>query len=397
MYYRVLDRIIKNELDQGKRIAIYPFGEIGMLAKDILEERYGEKAIIIDNKLKKYNSKIFTIEEFAEIDAPDITIILCAGNCVLNTNLARDTAALGLKASIVNIRRSADPSGIHGDVCDKKKCVLYRKAENCGLFSYFTIFLGGINYCLENNLIPIIDMCTYDNIYQDGMNVNSWELFFEQPCGYGLTGNGNAEYMDCDIIMERPDICMDFLTNEKKISFWRQICKQYIKLNDNIKQYVEHWFNEYMPQGKEKETIGVLCRGTDYTNIKPYGHPIQPDVQSVIVKIRQFMKKYGCKYIFLATEDNDICKSLYAEFGDSLMIPNTSRYTETGENYLADIVREGKNGFMNGKDYLASIYVLSRCRYLIAGRTSGSLSAVLLSEGFEDMYLWNLGYYGIDG
>lgn len=394
MYYRVLDKIIKNELEQGKRIAIYPFGEIGMLAKDILGKRYGQEAIIIDNKLKKYNSQIITIEEFVDIDASDITIILCAGNYVLNTNLVRNIAALGLKASVANIRRLA---GTNDDASEKKYCVLYRKAENCGLFSYFTIFLGGINYCIENNLIPIIDMCTYENIYQDGLNVNSWELFFEQPCGTGLTEKENAEYMDCDIIMERPDICMDFLTNENKIIFWRQICKQYIKLNDNVKQYVEHRFNEYMPHGREKETIGVLCRGTDYTNLKPYGHPIQPAVLDVIAKIKQFMKKYECNYIFLATEDNEIYKRLYSEFGNRLIVPDTARYVDTGENYLADIVRKGKNGFISGRDYLASIYVLSKCRYLIAGRTSGSLAAVLLSEGFEDMYLWNLGYYGIDG
>lgn len=394
MYYRILDQIINKELDQGKRIAIYPFGEIGMLAKDILEKRYGQEAIVIDNKLKKYNSQILTIDEFVDLDASDITIILCAGNYALNTNLVRNIAALGLKASVANIRRLAETNA---NACEKKYCVLYRKAENCGLFSYFTIFLGGIHYCLENNLIPIIDMCTYDNIYQDGLHINSWELFFEQPCGYGLTEKENAEYMDCDIIRERPDICMDFLTNEKKINFWRQICKQYIRLKDNVKQYVEHRFDEYMPHGREKETIGVLCRGTDYTNLKPYGHPIQPSVREVIAKIKQFMKSYMCQYIFLATEDNDIYKSFYAEFGNRLIVPDTTRYVDTGENYLADIVRKEKNGFISGRNYLTSIYVLSKCKCLVAGRTSGSLAAVLLSEGYEDMYLWNLGYYGIDG
>ena len=48
-YYYILDEIIKEELDAGNKIAIYPFGKIGMYAKAILEDRYGQKGIFIDN------------------------------------------------------------------------------------------------------------------------------------------------------------------------------------------------------------------------------------------------------------------------------------------------------------------------------------------------------------
>ena len=35
-YFYNLDRIIREELDKGKDIAIYPFGKNGMQAKEIL-------------------------------------------------------------------------------------------------------------------------------------------------------------------------------------------------------------------------------------------------------------------------------------------------------------------------------------------------------------------------
>ncbi len=400
MYYKILDQLIKQELDRGKKIAIYPLGKIGMEAKNILESRYGQKAIIIDNVLSEYNPEIICFDQFMKLDGENISIILCASDHKLNAELCQKIAQNRIKASVVNIICSNVPVAIGKEGMENtplQYCVLQRKADVCGLFSYFIVMLGGLDYCKKHNLVPIIDMFSSDNIYQDDQKINSWELFFDQPMGIGLEDiHDAAEYLDCNLVIDHPNQSMEFMTNDKKIEYWRLICRQYIRLNCDMERYVAQCMQEYMPNGREKETVGVLCRGTDYTGLKPYRHPVQPDSETVIKKIKQFLEREDCNYIFLATEDKNIYEKMHLEFGNRLIVPNVSRYENTGKRYLADIVREERSGYENGKDYLASVYILSKCKYFVAGRTSGSVAALLLSEGFEDVYLWNLGYYGID-
>lgn len=60
MHYKILDTAVQKAMDLGfRRFIIYPFGEDGMLLKEILENRYGIKDIVvIDNILGKYNPEI---------------------------------------------------------------------------------------------------------------------------------------------------------------------------------------------------------------------------------------------------------------------------------------------------------------------------------------------------
>ena len=45
------------------------------------------------------------------------------------------------------------------------------------------------------------------------------------------------------------------------------------------------------------------------------------------------------------------------------------------------------------------MYLLSRCKALIGGRTNGTLAVYFMTNGFENyeyVYLWNIGSYGTD-
>jgi hypothetical protein len=50
----------------------------------------------------------------------------------------------------------------------------------------------------------------------------------------------------------------------------------------------------------------------------------------------------------------------------------------------------------NALDYLSCILLLSKCGYLVAGRTSGTVGAYIFSSGYKDEFLFNLGLYGYD-
>jgi len=102
-YYYILDEIIKEELDAGNKIAIYPFGKIGMYAKAILEDRYGQKGIFIDNFLTKYNPEIIDMRSFAEKDYTNVTVILCAADVNLNLSLLQQMTELCFGVKVRNI------------------------------------------------------------------------------------------------------------------------------------------------------------------------------------------------------------------------------------------------------------------------------------------------------
>jgi hypothetical protein len=45
------------------------------------------------------------------------------------------------------------------------------------------------------------------------------------------------------------------------------------------------------------------------------------------------------------------------------------------------------------KIYLINIIILSKCLDIIASRTAGSIVAFILTNGFRNIKIYNLGYY----
>lgn len=102
----------------------------------------------------------------------------------------------------------------------------------------------------------------------------------------------------------------------------------------------------------------------------------------------------GFDFVYLTTEDIDIQHAFVSEFGNERLIlsmqdkiktdPKKKRLSNYG-NILGNV------DF--GCAYLKAIYDLSRCNGILAGRTSGTVGAKLLSSGFEYEHYYDLGYY----
>lgn len=73
---------IESQLDMGKRkYIIYPFGDVGIKVKNILNNTYGIKEdYIIDNHLCQYNSEIQSLTIFETIDCSLYTVLLSTTN-----------------------------------------------------------------------------------------------------------------------------------------------------------------------------------------------------------------------------------------------------------------------------------------------------------------------------
>ena len=279
----------------------------------------------------------------------------------------------------------------------KKYGLIRRKDEKCGLGSYMMTAMGGIYYCLEHGLIPIVDLST-SNMYLEKQSDNAWEYYFRQPCGVSISDiedMNEVEMVEPTELAFRPKMTMDFLTNSDVIKFWNKVAREYLKLSEESTKIASAFIEEYIPNNTRDNTIGILARGTDYLNLKPYGHPVQPSTDQLIADIKAMMKQTGCTRLYLATEDKNVYAELKKEFGDIILAPNVNRYVLEDREYLADALA-GRSNKKMGYEYLASLIVLSKCRCIIAGRTSGSVVAKIMHGNYDAELFYNKGLYGID-
>lgn len=277
-------------------------------------------------------------------------------------------------------------------------CLVQRRDMLSGMGSYLFTNLNSIVKCLLNNKIPIIDMrkSHFENV--KGME-NGWEAFFEQPFGIGLDSiDMNQDLPVCRIESVQEMVFMDeFLYNKELQAFWHKVYMKYMRFVPEVEQYINKEHQSYFENIDINKVCGVLCRGTDYKNLKPYAHPVQPDVEEIIEKVKEVMEYYRCEYIFLATEDKGIYNRFCEEFEGKLLVTKTHMLQYEEAKHLAKVQEEEKiDFFQNNLDYLSALYQLSTLKYFIGGNTSGTLGVYFMSAGFEYSYVWNKGRYSLD-
>lgn len=282
---------------------------------------------------------------------------------------------------------------------DKVFYIARRREVYVGLFSFFIVFVNHVKNAVDKGYIPVIDMQNNANIYlkeEEIGHINAWEYFFKQPMGYSLqdirhsrniiVGSGYYgemfPYKDANYLLD----------SGGGIAEYKKIVKQYFRLSDKAQEEVDNAYARLI--AKEDRMLGVLARGTDYTGNRPSGHPVQPTLEQLFQETDKVMEEYHCNKIFLGTEDyniyNAFCKRYFGK-----VVTNRSDFVEYhGENSIgklinhqvADVKREGM-------DYLVTIVILSKCHCFIGGNTSGTAGVMLLEEGFEYKYIFDLGLY----
>lgn len=281
---------------------------------------------------------------------------------------------------------------------DKIFYVIRRRDLYCGLFSLFLTNLVRIDEAVKKGYIPVVDMQNDFNIYlaEDKIGKeNAWEYFFEQPAGYSLkdiekshnviVGSGAVPEMF-------PYLDVKFLMGETgELEYWRKMAQKYIHLSKEAKELVEA---EYQRLFEEKDKVlGVKCRGTDYAKGKPKNHPIQPTPDQAVEKAEEIFKERNCTKVFLATEDVEFFEVFSKKFGEKL-ITNKVNYMEyQGGSTGKEEYEQQDGGYKAGMEYLVTTMLLAKCDCLCAGCVSATVGALLLTEGYEYTYLFDLGIY----
>lgn len=276
--------------------------------------------------------------------------------------------------------------------------VIRRDGDISGLFCHFTYNLGWMRWAAEHGYKCYVDMRTPANIFTraQAISFNPWDLYFKQTCDA-------ADIIDAQKVLTTtfrffppkfPGVFPDLYNQDNpEFQSWRAFTHEHIALADDMARTVDAQQERIF--ARESRVLGCLVRGTDYTSMKPARHPVQPEPQQVIEDARRICSERNLKKVFLATEDPKVRDLFARAFGPDLLMSQTDLPDYRG-SYLAQSGALGDlaQTLRISTQYLVSIVLLSRCPCLLAGCTSGSMGAALLSKGFELMKVYNLGTYG---
>lgn len=279
--------------------------------------------------------------------------------------------------------------------------ILKYNCKTCGLFGYYIHYLACIQTYLTKGFIPVVDLSSFPNIFINEFNLrsendNPWEYLFNQPFEFHLKEikkkAKNIKYFQC---IRSQDVyrIITIYKDQVLMEFWHNIALKYIPIKKEIIKEVEIIKNLLFK--KSSNILGILSRGTDYTSKKPKNHPIPPKPELMIKDIIEMNNKNKYDWFFIATEDELIRLKFIKEFGNKLKYvidKNKFIYNYKNPQYLC----KDKNikGNMNyAKLYLINIIILSKCIDFISAKTNGCLGVLILSNGFRNTKIYNLGYY----
>lgn len=273
---------------------------------------------------------------------------------------------------------------------------IVRVNGNCGWGYCICTFLYQIDKAIKNGWTPVIDMSFYDNQYKrPGSKKNSWCDYFEQPCGYSLQTAlhsknviyAPAYYAENELLREKSGI------DRSDCTYWRKLYKKYIRCNRRTEAYLKEQYDEII---KGKRTLGVVCRGTEIAVKKPYMHDVLPSDEEILAKTEECLKKWNCEQVYLATEDQQVFEKFKERFGSVLVFVDCKRYEKSQDWLIEDKDFNRVSPGQQGLDYLTTIYVLSKCNCFLATGCGARRLALYMTEGFEEEYTYELGFYGID-
>ena len=291
-----------------------------------------------------------------------------------------------------------NPSPTHQS--DRIPYIIRTRVDRSGLFAYFATILGGIAYAERKGYVPIVDMKNYHNSYlydSEVGKVNAWEYYFTQPdtltleealsCKEYIIGRETA-------LNNRPFHSTSVFYNQNgELDYWRRLCKKYIHFTQPVIDGVKRELQKFAG----KKVLGVSTRGTDYTELKPSCHQVQPTIEQAISKTREVMSAGKYDAVYLTTEDKNIIAAFKEEFGEKLILSDRDPidFDARDGKWLTELTydRRENDKYLTGLEYLVSILMAAKCDGLITSLTCGSTGIMLFSEGFEYLYVFDLGFY----
>ena len=293
------------------------------------------------------------------------------------------------------------------DSSQKKFFIINRKEDaSAGLFSHVSVSFSHFLYAIAMGMIPIVDMQSYPNPYLEHDKIgkeNAWEYYFKQPCGYGLDDaqvrsgyhvSGHPFYWQTVLPLYLHGVKEDFANC---VNTWGIIYKHFFRLSDDAILYVDEQYRSIMKP--DMRTIGVHCRGTDYTKKRPKNHAVQPEVKDVISKVKEVIVDWDCDYVYVMSDEKKSVEQFEDAFPGKVLSVPIMYYDEADADYSQQSIVSAKfdrenDTYLKGLEYLASVMLLSRCTSAVLSSCNGSTAALYINGGkYENLYFFDLGVY----
>ena len=171
-------------------------------------------------------------------------------------------------------------------------------------------------------------------------------------------------------------------------------------INQGLKAQMDEYFDAVF---KGKSVLGLLIRGTDYLTTGQIGERIMATVDDMIPMIDEWMAADGYEYVFLASEDADICEKMVAKYGDKLRMLSQERHRVSDFKDVT-IISELEKKKHTGQEYddaledttinyFYALYILSRCdSFICSGQCNGYDLVNAFNEGkFKKVYKFSVG------
>lgn len=256
-----------------------------------------------------------------------------------------------------------------------------------GYLGNYNYILGYMRYAYQKGWIPIVDMYHYDTIYslhniEQDYPKDVWGMFFEQPWDpvhkrrYTL----DEVYQSKNVVLScgSEEFCV-YSFEEETISWQRRMAKM-IPFNKEMQEYADNMLQETIGQ-INLPVMGIPFRGTDYKK-KYAGHKIQLDPIDVEKYYSLYKRRwYGESdiYVFCNTEEQQVLDFVLKSI-PNVIASNTYRFKRYSGISMGEAINK-EDKFSMLKDYLANMYVLSKCDSMIGTLNNGLYVAFLWSEG----------------
>lgn len=292
--------------------------------------------------------------------------------------------------------------GLEYDKSTLWKSAKGRRRISCGNYPYevFNIcflhdMLSQILQTLYEGYIPYIDL----KDRKPGWN--NWEVYFEQPySNLREVQELPIQQTDCRIATLWGPL-YDAPFNEYEFLLTCKLYRDWVVIKENAFNYIA---SEYKNLIHGRKVLGVLCRETDFTALKPAGHPVQPPLTTVIDDVRKKIADLHCDYIYVASESQNIVETFQKEFPGKILTNNRHYYDKAYYDlcavnekkiWIADVFNQDyEQNYARGLEYLSSLVLLSSCKGMIAGNCGGSEAALYFNDNRYEFYkLYNLGSY----
>ena len=434
MAYQVLKSTeeCKEFLDNHSESALYLVGagEFGEMVGSYLNERETEWKGVIDKKgmgtccgrpIYSYDSKEIDDEAFFFITSIQYMDVMIEE--LMNNGIDPDRIAVAESRRFIYelygevnslMKRMLDGSYRSSTFGEVNPSTTYMIIERSmiyeGVFSNVRRFLMGIDYADRMGYIPVIDQVYYPAFeYQDYETVgidNPWEYFFEQPGNADLSFVTrcckNVRYYNMDDTINFNYLSEPIRINKNGIwrtERWHNLIMKYIRLNKRMQRMIDEKYQELFPHDGSK-VLGVKIREGMKINVeKKCGRgaiPLQPETDRIFSDIKKNKEKWGCQYVFVMCETEDVLCELKREYGEHLIYLKYIRQNYSEFPSATEITRNKLHGSDNkiqqAETYITETYLLAKCDALISGDNGATEMACLIKGGYDNMILYYDGY-----